>query len=71
MRVSTNPMKRRIPIMSRIPDKEKLLMVIDGSNLAHRAFEKFKNLKSRNETPTGMVYGFMRLLNQYVTQRLF
>lgn len=66
MRVSTNPMKRRIPIMSRIPDKEKLLMVIDGSNLAHRAFEKFKNLKSRNETPTGMVYGFMRLLNQYV-----
>ena len=27
--------------------RDKLLMIIDGSNLAHRAYQKFENLKGR------------------------
>lgn len=48
--------------------KQKLLLIIDGSNLAHRAYQKFKNLKSGKGEPTGLVYGFMRLLNSYLVR---
>lgn len=41
-------------------------MIIDGSNLAHRAYQKFENLKASNGKKTGLIYGFMRLLNSYI-----
>lgn len=41
-------------------------MVIDGSNLAHRAYQKFKNLKTKGGVNTGLIYGFMRLLHHYI-----
>lgn len=44
------------------------LLLIDGSNLAHRAYQKFKNLKAPNGKPTGLIYGFMRLLQSYVVR---
>lgn len=49
---------------NRVPPRT--LLVIDGSNLAHRAYQKFRNLKAPNGKPTGLVYGFMRLLQSYV-----
>ena len=33
-----------------------MLMVVDGSNLAHRSYHKFKNLKANNGAGTGLVY---------------
>ena len=42
------------------------MLVIDGSNLAHRAYRKFEKLKSRKGVGTGLVYGFLRLLNSYI-----
>lgn len=41
-------------------------MIIDGSNLAHRAFNKFEKLKSQRGIGTGLVYGTLRLLQQYI-----
>ena len=41
-------------------------MVVDGSNLAHRAFQKFENLRSYNGEKTGMIYGFLRSLQAYI-----
>ena len=57
-------MKKRRKIMGKT--KDRLLLVVDVSNLAHRAYQKFKNLKSGKGEPTGLVYGFMRLLNSYI-----
>lgn len=48
--------------------KDKLLMIIDGSNLAHRAYQKFAALTSRGGEKTGLIYGFFRLLNSYVVR---
>lgn len=47
---------------------KRLLMLVDGSNLAHRAFRKFEKLRSSNGEPTGLVYGFLRTLGSYVTR---
>lgn len=44
----------------------KLLLIVDGSNLAHRSYEKFKTLKSANKKSSGLIYGFLRLLQGYV-----
>lgn len=41
-------------------------MIVDGSNLAHRAFQKFEKLKSYNGEKTGMIYGFLRSLQAYI-----
>ena len=46
--------------------RDKLLMIIDGSNLAHRSYQKFENLKSKKGEKTGLIYGFMRLLQSYI-----
>lgn len=46
----------------------KMLLLIDGSNLARRSYEKFKKLKSSDGKNTGLIYGFMRLLYQYVNR---
>lgn len=56
---NTSPMRGRKP---------RMLMVIDGSNLAHRSYHKFKNLKSNNGSNTGLVYGFLRILNSYLVR---
>lgn len=45
-----------------------MLMVVDGSNLAHRSYHKFKNLKANNGVGTGLVYGFLRILGSYLTR---
>ena len=45
-----------------------MLMVVDGSNLAHRSYHKFKNLKANNGAGTGLVYGFLRILGSYLTR---
>lgn len=48
--------------------RDGLLLIIDGSNLAHRTYMKFQNLKSSKGVPTGMVYGFIRLLQSYAVR---
>ena len=48
--------------------RDGLLLIIDGSNLAHRTYMKFQNLKSSKGVPTGMIYGFLRLLQSYVVR---
>lgn len=37
----------------RVKSRDKLLMIIDGSNLAHRAYQKFENLKASNGKKLG------------------
>lgn len=54
--------------MSKRTEREKLLLLIDGSNLAHRAFQRFEKLRTRDGKPAGLIYGFMRLLNNYVVR---
>lgn len=48
--------------------KPRMLMVVDGSNLAHRSYHKFLNLKSTRGVKTGLVYGFLRILGSYLTR---
>lgn len=43
-------------------------MVVDGSNLAHRSYYKFKNLKANNGAGTGLVYGFLRIFGSYLVR---
>ena len=43
---------------------DRSLLIIDGSNLAHRAYHKFANMRYEGQK-TGMIYGFLRLLQQY------
>ena len=43
---------------------DRSLLIIDGSNLAHRAYHKFNNMRYEG-IKTGMMYGFLRLLQQY------
>lgn len=43
-------------------------MIVDGSNLSHRAFQKFENLKTPSGEKSGLVYGFMRSLSAYVVR---
>lgn len=45
---------------------KRLLLIVDGSNLAHRAFEKFRKLKTTTGIETGLLYGFLKLLYTYV-----
>lgn len=54
--------------MTRKMKTDKLMLVIDGSNLAHRAFQKFETLKSVKGERTGLIYGFMRLLQSYIVR---
>nr|DAD91501.1 MAG TPA: Exodeoxyribonuclease [Myoviridae sp. ctx322] len=49
----------------RMSKYQKSLLIVDGSNLAHRSYQKFLNLKSGG-IPTGLIYGFMRLLQGYI-----
>lgn len=41
------------------------LLVIDGENLLHRSFHKFKNLQA-NGIPTGAIYGFLKSLHSNI-----
>ena len=47
-------------------NRQRLLLIIDGSNLAYRAFQKFEKLKSPSGEKTGLIYGFLRSLNAYI-----
>lgn len=53
--------------MGKTKTDDKLLMIVDGSNLAHRSFHKFKNLTYKGEH-TGLIYGFMRILQSYLVR---
>ena len=44
-----------------------MLMVVDGSNLAHRAYHKFLKLtRKSDDRPVGLIYGFLRVLQSYL-----
>lgn len=58
-------MKKR-KTKKRAKEKNRMLMVVDGSNLAFRVWKKFEKMKSRKGIPTGMMYGFLRVLHNYV-----
>ena len=45
-----------------------MLMVVDGSNLAYRAYHKFKNLSTKSDEKVGLVYGFLRVLQSYLVR---
>lgn len=44
------------------------LVLVDGSNLAFRAYMKFKKLKNFEGKNVGLIYGFLRILSQYMTR---
>lgn len=62
-----NLIQRRKKNMGKTKTEDRLLMIVDGSNLAHRAFHKFKNL-SHNGIQTGLIYGFLRILQSYLVR---
>lgn len=43
-------------------------MVVDGSNLAYRAFHKFQNIRTISEGNLGLVYGFIKILQSYLVR---
>lgn len=43
-------------------------MIIDGSNLAYRAFHKFQNIRTLNEGNVGLIYGFIKVLQSYLVR---
>lgn len=45
---------------------KELLLLIDGSNLAYRAFHKYTGIRSKDEGPIGLVYGFLKILQSYM-----
>lgn len=45
-----------------------LLLIVDGSNLSHRAYRKFSNLSTREGRHTGLIYGFFRMLQSYLVR---
>lgn len=44
------------------------LIIVDGSNLAFRAYMKFQKLKNSSGDNVGLIYGFLRILSQYITR---
>lgn len=46
----------------------KMLMIVDGSNLAHRAYNKFEGLKDSQKRPVNLIYGFLRILQSYIVR---
>ena len=42
------------------------MLLIDGNLLAHRAFHKMDFLKNSKDVPTGMEFGFLRVLESLV-----
>lgn len=67
-----NHMKKlRMMMILKMKNRSKdndLLMVVDGSNLSYRSYHKFKNLKSKTGSNTGLIFGFLRLLFMYITR---
>lgn len=57
--------KKRKKIM-RKKKTDGLLLIIDGSNLSHRAYRKFSNLSTKEGRHTGLIYGFFRMLHAYL-----
>lgn len=41
-------------------------MIVDGSNLAYRAYFKFRNINTRSYGHLGLVYGFIKILYSYL-----
>jgi 5'-3' exonuclease len=44
------------------------IVVIDGAHLAFRAYHTFSHFKNSKDYPTGMIYGFLSILNSYASQ---
>lgn len=45
-----------------------MVIIIDGANLAFRAYHVFQSLTNSKGEPTGMVFGFFSILNSYANQ---
>lgn len=60
--------KKMMKIMRKKTTKKReyAMLIVDGSNLAHRAYRKFSNLSTREGRHTGLIYGFFRLLHSYL-----
>lgn len=41
-------------------------MLVDGSNLAYRAFHRFSEIRSREMGNVGLIYGFMKIMQSYL-----
>lgn len=67
MEISNTNLITKMTTMGKTKTEDRLLMIVDGSNLAHRSFHKFKNLTYKGEH-TGLIYGFMRILQSYMVR---
>ena len=45
---------------------DKMLLIIDGSNLAHRAYSKYEGFKDYKGRNVGLIYGFLKILQSYI-----
>lgn len=46
--------------------KKSKTLIIDGNNLLHRAYHKYKNMVSSDGVPSSMVFGFPYILNSLI-----
>ena len=65
MKKQTNNMKKKLIV---VPKKKGLTMLIDGSNLAYRAFHKFGSIRTPQHGHVGLIYGFLKILHSYVVR---
>ncbi|CAL4322622.1 5'-3' exonuclease H3TH domain-containing protein [Buchnera aphidicola] len=60
--------------MKKINKKNKILIIVDGTNYLYRAYFAFKNLKNKNGEPIGAIYGTLMMLkkifNKYMPKKI-
>lgn len=44
------------------------VLIVDGSNVAYRAYHSFTNINTRSHGNLGLVYGFIRILYSYIVR---
>lgn len=48
------------------PKNQAPMLLVDGSNLAYRAYSKFETFKDYKGRKIGLVYGFLKILESYI-----
>jgi 5''-3'' exonuclease (including N-terminal domain of PolI) len=52
--------------MKKNPKNLEPMLLVDGSNLAYRAYSKFETFKDYKGRKIGLVYGFLKILESYI-----
>lgn len=61
-------MTNKQKMKEKMKSKKESVMIVDGSNLAYRAYYSYPNINTRSHGHLGLVYGFLRILNSYIVR---